>query len=268
MVVDDPVDPMRFEDDEFDRARFESANHAMLRNAGFLLIEAYRAIQYFLSFLPLVLLLSYFRRAHPAVLLALLIAGSYLAGVTFIFLPVIVKKIFVGRLGPDRTLTVNTRAGRQFFFASILHSMSIGPFRWLLFGLSPLAAYYYRGMGARMADSVFISPGAAIFDPWFLEIQENASIGAEAMILGHIGNGRELVLGSVFIGEGAIIGSRAVVLPSVRIGRHARLAVGAVAVRGTVIPDGETWAGIPARKISTGVTGAAKAGTPTGTRAV
>lgn len=197
---------MAFEDDEFDRARFESANQAMLRNTGFLVIEAYRGILYFLSFLPLVLLLSYFRRAHPAVLLALVIAGFYLAGVVFIFLPVITKKIFVGRMESDRTVTVNTSIGKQFFFASFLHSMSTGPFRWLVCGISPFAPYYYRGMGARMAASVFISSGAAIFDPWFLEIQENASIGAEAMILGHIGNGPEIILGSIFIGEGAKIG--------------------------------------------------------------
>lgn len=239
-----------FEDDEFDRARFESANQAMLRNTGFLVVEAYRGILYFLSFLPLALLLGYFRRAHPAVLLALVIAGVYLAGVVFIFLPVITKKIFVRRMESDRTVAVNTPVGKQFFLASLLHSMSMGPFRWLVCGLSPLAPYYYRGMGARMARSVFISSGAVIFDPWFLEIQANASIGAEAMILGHIGNGPEIILGSIFIGEGAIVGSRAVVLPGVRIGRHARLGVGAVAVRGTVIPDGETWAGIPARKIS------------------
>ena len=37
---------------------------------------------------------------------------------------------------------------------------------------------------------------------------------------------------------------------SFETGWMAKQASGAVVVRGTVIPDGETWAGVPARRIS------------------
>jgi acetyltransferase-like isoleucine patch superfamily enzyme len=52
------------------------------------------------------------------------------------------------------------------------------------------------------------------------------------------------------IGDGVVVGMRAVIFPDVRIGHYARVAAGAIVVRGTTIPDGETWAGVPARKIS------------------
>jgi acetyltransferase-like isoleucine patch superfamily enzyme len=70
------------------------------------------------------------------------------------------------------------------------------------------------------------------------------------MILGHLGEGKEIVLGRVIIGDGAIVGLRATIFPEVRIGNNARVAAGALVLRGTVIPDGETWGGVPARKIS------------------
>lgn len=100
-----------------------------------------------------------------------------------------------------------------------------------------------------MPSSVLLGPGTIIFDPYFLEVGENVSIGAGAVILGHIGHGKEFLLGRVTIGEGAIIGVRAIIFPEVSIGSHSVVAAGAVVVRGTVIPDFETWAGIPARKI-------------------
>ncbi len=107
-------------------------------------------------------------------------------------------------------------------------------------------------MGAKIDPTVFLSATARIADPWFLEIQNHATVGGGALILGHAGQGREIVLGSVFIGEGAVIGAHSVILPDVKVGRNARVAAGAVVVRGTVIPEGETWAGVPARKIRSG----------------
>lgn len=193
---------MAVDDHEFERARFESVDRATLRNVGFFLHETYQAILYFLSFLPLVLLLSYFRRAHPAVLLGLIIAGFYIAAIVFLSPLVITKKTIVGTLDADQVVTIHTRLGKQFFFASMLNGMmSASPFRSLVCGLSPLKSYYYRGMGAKMATNVFISSNAKIFDPWFVEIQDNATIGSEALISGHIGDGPQIILGTVFIGE-------------------------------------------------------------------
>ncbi len=222
-----------------------------MRSSTFLLTELIRAAFYFISFFPLFLALSHFRSSPAGVLLLLTIGGFYLGGMVFLSLLVLTKRLFVGTLETNQIVTTDSLLGKRFFFASTLNGMMhSSPFRLLVSGLSPLTAYYYRGMGARMAPSIFTSPSTRISDPWFVEIEENVTIGGDALILGHAGNGREIILGSVLIGAGAVIGTRSVILPNVRIGKDARVGAGAVVARGTIIPDGETWAGAPARKIS------------------
>lgn len=229
----------------------EGAPPAGIRALGFVLGESLRAVFYFLIFLPTFLAASYLRPVHAATWLVLGIAGFYLAGALLIALLVLAKRALIGTLETNRIVTVDTAVGKRFYFASMLHNVMLSsPFKLMISTLSPLAPFYYRGMGAKMASSVFISGSARISDPWFLEMHENATVGGGTVIMGHAGDGRDIILGSVFIGEGAIIGARCVVLPNTRIGRHARVGAGAVVVRGTVIPDGETWAGVPARRIS------------------
>jgi acetyltransferase-like isoleucine patch superfamily enzyme len=58
-----------------------------------------------------------------------------------------------------------------------------------------------------------------------------------------------VTLGPVEIGEHTVVGSRALVLPNVRIGSRAVVGANSVVLSGTVIPDGETWAGNPAVKV-------------------
>jgi acetyltransferase-like isoleucine patch superfamily enzyme len=242
---------MSIADAELEHIRLESARRAQLRAAGFVAYEIIKSAFYFISFLPLFVALHHFRSAHPSLLLVLVIASFYLAGAVFLTLLVLARRLVVGNLEGNQVISVESALGKRFFFAAMLNEMFLSsPFRSMVSGLSPLTPYYFRGMGAKMATSVFINPHTWIADPWFVEIQENATIGGDALIMGHAGDGPRITLGSVFIGEGAVIGARCVLFPNVRVGSHARVGVGAVVVGGTVIPDGETWAGIPARRIS------------------
>ena len=123
------------------------------------------------------------------------------------------------------------------------------PFKSMTVGISIFSTWFYRGMGAKMPASVLIGKGL-MRDPWFFEFGENVNIGTGAMLLGHLGHGKEIFLGKVRIGDDVIIGVNAIIFPDVRIGNNARVGAGAVVVRGTVIPDNETWGGIPAKKLS------------------
>lgn len=62
----------------------------------------------------------------------------------------------------------------------------------------------------------------------------------------HVGPG-SVLLGNVCVGEGSLIGANAVIKPGVIIGSNVTIGAGSVVLRD--IPDGETWAGNPARKI-------------------
>lgn len=56
-----------------------------------------------------------------------------------------------------------------------------------------------------------------------------------------------VVLGRVKIGEGAYIGANATILPGLTVGKDAIIGAGAVVTKN--VPDGETWAGVPARRL-------------------
>jgi len=76
-----------------------------------------------------------------------------------------------------------------------------------------------------------------------------------AVVLTHddrVGDGVTLgagarVAGGVTIGDGAYIGSGALLREDVTIGAGALIGMGAVVTRS--VPDGETWAGVPARRL-------------------
>jgi len=55
-------------------------------------------------------------------------------------------------------------------------------------------------------------------------------------------------LGSVKLGNFVSIGANASVLPDVIIGNNVTIGAGAVVTKN--IPDNETWAGVPAKKIN------------------
>ncbi len=222
----------------------------LVRFASSITLWLYTGCLYFLSFLGPALVIGHYRFLPTAVLLAFAIIGFGVAGSVFLSLLVLSKKLIIGPIENTGRANLDTKDGRRWFSAVMLTTIQINsPFGSLVTGVSFLASWYYRGMGAKMPGSVLVGARTRISDPWFLEVGENVTIGGDSFILGHLGHGEEIILGRIVIGDGAIVGGRAVILPDVRIGNDARIGAGAVVVRGTVIADGETWAGVPARKI-------------------
>lgn len=107
-----------------------------------------------------------------------------------------------------------------------------------------------------IGNNVGIS-SALIFADNEIRIEDNVLIGAETMIVDNDFHGlayREDVGRSetkkgkkILIKEGAFIGTRCLVLKGVTIGKGAVVGAGSVVTRD--IPDGEIWAGNPARFI-------------------
>jgi serine acetyltransferase len=221
----------------------------LLRVAAACLVASYTASVYFLSCLAPVMAIHRVQHLPVPLLLAMAIIGYAFAGVVFLSLLIATKRLCIGSLETGLT-SVRTLNGQKWFFAATLISvLEHSPFKSMTVGISLFSTWFYRGMGARMPASVLIGK-CLIRDPWFLEMGENVNIGTGSLLLGHLGHGKEIVLGKLVIGDDVIIGVNAVIFPDVRIGNNARVGAGAVVVRGTVIPDNETWVGIPARKRS------------------
>jgi acetyltransferase-like isoleucine patch superfamily enzyme len=229
------------------RDEFAVEKLAALRLLGGLVLCLYTGLVYFLSFVGPAFLVLHFDDVPIPFRVVLAVLGYGLAGTTFLLLLIVTKRVL-----PDvhvGVTNVQSKNGQIYFIMGTLTGiLEHSPFKSWTLGISPFSTLYYRCMGAKMPSSVLIGPKTLIFDPWFFEFGNHVVIGTGAIILGHLGHGKDIILGKVRIGEGAVIGVNAVIFPDVVIGAHARIGAGAVVTRGTVIPDGDIWVGIPARK--------------------
>ena len=88
----------------------------------------------------------------------------------------------------------------------------------------------YVWNGVTLEDDVFVGPGAVFTN-------DKAPRSKQ----------RPEVFATTRVGRGASIGGGAVILPGLTIGESATIGAGAVVTKD--VPEGETWAGNPARRI-------------------
>lgn len=136
----------------------------------------------------------------------------------------------------------------------------------------------FRGTSPRIAEDAFVAPNAVLIGDvrvgarasiWFgailrgddpnhpIVIGEDSNIQDGAIV--HVGDWGPTVVGprvtvghgAVFesceIGEGTLVGMKAVILQEAEIGRECLLAAGAVVLEGARIPDRSLVAGVPGR---------------------
>ena len=221
----------------------------VMRIAVSCLTSVYEGLVYFLSLSLPVLCIYHFRSLPILLLLGMAIVGFSFAGLVFLLLLVATKRFLIGSLATGN-IPVESKNGQKWFLAVMLIAILYrSPFHSMTVGISLLASWFFRGMGARMPESTFLGLDTVVKDPWFLEMGKHVSTGSGVLILGHITYDKGLFLGKVVVGDGVVIGVRSTIFPDVRIGNYAKIGAGSVVVRGTRIPDGETWAGVPARKL-------------------
>ena len=114
-----------------------------------------------------------------------------------------------------------------------------------------------RGVKIGRCRNVYIAPNVVLdtLYPELVTIEDYAYITRGVKVLCHTNFtppmrkiiGAQNRLGEVVIGEGAYLGVNAIILPSVRIGRCALVAAGAVVTRD--VPDHGIVAGVPAKLI-------------------
>lgn len=138
--------------------------------------------------------------------------------------------------------------------------------RWNLFafiGITNLFLHYQRDlippilrgllnrlMGARIRRGRgHLSAIGIVLDPFFVTMDNVASTGYDALLLPHALAVSELHLRAIRVGEGAVVGDRAVLMPGVEIGAGAEIRPMALVTAGTRVPPGTRWGGVPARPL-------------------
>lgn len=115
---------------------------------------------------------------------------------------------------------------------------------------APLMRAFYLALGTRLGDNTY-SQGI-IHDPPFVEIGRDSVVGQYAILVPHVIEGARLAHYPIRIGNNVTIGAHASVLGGVEIGDGAVVATGAVVKKGTRIGPGETWGGVPAKRLEGG----------------
>ena len=115
---------------------------------------------------------------------------------------------------------------------------------------TPFNLLFFRLMGMKIGDGTLIN-SSHISDPSLIQLGRKVTLGGSVTIVAHYGQGGFLVLAPVKIGDKATIGLRAVLMGGVEIGEGAKILPNSVVLPKTIVPAGETWGGVPARKIET-----------------
>ncbi|CAF0971255.1 unnamed protein product, partial [Didymodactylos carnosus] len=113
---------------------------------------------------------------------------------------------------------------------------------------SPLMRIYMRALGAHIGRDAIISTGeVGTFD--LITVEEGASIGEDTVFANVKIIGNQMIIGSIFIGANAVVGTACVFEPNTIVSAGAELADLSALPSGTVVESGEYWDGSPARKI-------------------
>jgi acetyltransferase-like isoleucine patch superfamily enzyme len=121
-------------------------------------------------------------------------------------------------------------------------------------------SWMLRRLGAAVGDGVSWGLEATpdVFWPELITLGDDVVVGYDSVLLCHEFLQDEYRTGEVVIGDRAMIGAKAVILPGVRIGPDAEVAANSLVTRD--VPSGATVAGVPARPMGGGSSGSGGAG--------
>ena len=131
-------------------------------------------------------------------------------------------------------------------FMSLFHRLALPSLQWMV--PSFVGNMYYSMMGMEIRKGAQLnSPN--MNDAYMIEVGSKTVIGGGAAINGHLFEKDGIHLAKVIIGSNCVIGSGSFISPGCVIGDRAVIASRAVLPKFTIVPPGEIWGGIPARRI-------------------
>ena len=166
-------------------------------------------------------------------------------GISLVIICGVLGGLFRPRLDPGR-YPLQSFVTIQWAWSMIFHRIALFFLPFLV--PSFIGNIYYRLSGAKLGQGVQIN-SAHLNDAGSVTLGDRVVIGGKAIINAHLTESGELVMSPVVIGNGALIGMGSVIQPGCTIGENAVVASRAVVPKWTNIPDGEVWAGIPAKCI-------------------
>jgi len=115
--------------------------------------------------------------------------------------------------------------------------------------MTPFGIWFLKAMGMKIGRHAFINTDY-ISDPQNITIGDDVTLGGSVRIFAHYAGHGNLVVSPVIIGHRATIGLGATVMGDVHVGADATVMAHSVLMPGSRVGEGETWCGVPARRLS------------------
>lgn len=173
-------------------------------------------------------------------------AGFFMYGITLLFIAPTVNFLIRGNLKAWRGPYYSAESFKWFLHNGLTYLVR---FTFLEFITpSPLGLLFYKMMGMKIGRGTIIN-STWISDPSLIEMGQKVTIGGSVTIVAHYGQAGLLVISPVKIGDGCTIGIKATIMGGAQIGAGSKIMPHSVVMPKTIVPAGETWGGVPARKI-------------------
>ena len=199
------------------------------------------------ALLPAVLFVKLFWSSGSPLLLALALGIGYLIfGLAYLALVILIRHLIFFRSREGDYPFISSYAIRWAFLGSLVGLAKILILDHIK-GM-PLLNAFFRMMGARIGKNVLINT-SNIFDFDLIEIGDNAFIGGDAVIIGHVGERGLLRIRPVRIGARCTVGQSSVVFPGAIMEEGSVLGALSLLPKGKTLPAGTVWGGNPLREI-------------------
>jgi len=217
-----------------------------LRFASFLYL-IFQFLVVGLALLPAVLFVKLFWHPGPPLLLAFALGVGYLIfGLAYLVLVILMRHLIRFRSREGDYPFISSYAIRWAFLGSLVGLAKILILDHIK-GM-PLLNAFFRMMGARIGRNVLINT-SNIFDFDLIEIGDDAFIGGDAVIIGHVGERGLLRIRPVRIGARCTVGQSSVVFPGATMEEGSVLGALSLLPKGKTLPAGTVWGGNPLREI-------------------
>lgn len=108
--------------------------------------------------------------------------------------------------------------------------------------------WYLRAMGAKIGKNVVFNT-QHVYDLDLISVGDDTVIGANASILGHVGEKGRLVREKVRIGNRCTIGQYTNIFPGVTLGDNCHVGAMSLVPKGTTLDGDAIYGGVPVKKI-------------------
>ncbi len=111
-----------------------------------------------------------------------------------------------------------------------------------------LYPWFLRAMGAKIGKEVVFNT-QHVYDLDLLTVGDRTVIGANASILGHVGEKNKLVRAPVTIGNNCTVGQYTNIFPGVTMGDNCHVGAMSLVPKGMTLDSNAIYGGVPVRKI-------------------